>query len=174
MVSLNSGKLFGLLVSANVILLVLLGSMLIQIGNSAQNPLKLPFFDSNGGVPIEQPSPIDHIKEEQIHVYENRIIIDLQGAHWSSFANTNSMDPLIDETSNGIEITPTSYDQVQVGDVVSYESRLVDGIVIHRVVEIGEDERGRYYILKGDNNDEEDPERVRFEQIKGVLVGILY
>ena len=46
--------------------------------------------------------------------------------------------------------------------------------VIHRIAEISNDEQGWYAIVKGDNNEAPDPERVRFEQIKKVLVGVLY
>ena len=33
---------------------------------------------------------------------------------------------------------------------------------------------GIYFILKGDNNPEQDPGRVRFKQIKRVLIGVIY
>jgi len=125
------------------------------------------------GKASERLSPGDHIKEDQIKVYKDKIELDLQNAVWSKFVNTNSMDPFLDENSNGIEIVPTSTDQIKVGDVISYESR-TGGIVIHRVINIDEDNNGTFYTVKGDNNPLQDPERVRFTQIKGILVGILY
>jgi len=120
----------------------------------------------------ERNSPKDRVKEKQIHVYDDKIVIDLKGASWSSFVDTNSMDPMFDLGSNGIEVIPESPYDVKVGDVISYE---YDGNVIaHRVVKVGADEQGLYYITKGDNNIIKDPVKVRFEQVKGVLVGLIY
>ncbi|MFH1589043.1 MAG: hypothetical protein ABIB43_00555, partial [archaeon] len=131
------------------------------------NPLS---FDSSP----ERDSPSDWIKENQIEVYSDRIIIDLKNAEWATFTNTNSMDPIFDETSNAIEIVPESEDEINVGDIVSYESEFADGTIIHRVVYKGQDELGTYFVMKGDNNPSSDPGRVRFEQIRRVLVAIIY
>ena len=68
----------------------------------------------------ERPSPQDWIKENQIKVYNNEIIIDLKGATWSSFTDTNSMDPLLDEFANGIEIHPNSPEEILIGDIIAY------------------------------------------------------
>ncbi len=123
---------------------------------------------------LELASPQDWIKEDQIHVYSDRIIIDLKDAEWATFTDTNSMDPIIDKGSNAIEIIPKSENDIEVGDIVSYKSEYADGTIIHRVIEKGKDENGVYFILKGDNNSANDPGKVRFDQIKRVLVGILY
>jgi len=119
-------------------------------------------------------SPSDHIKEDQIHVYEDYIVIDIKNASWSSFADTKSMDPVIDSGANGIEIKPKTTDDIKVGDIISYKAKFTDGLVVHRVIKTGFDEYGWYAIVKGDNNNIEDPEKVRFEQINGVLVAIIY
>lgn len=134
-----------------------------------------PFIDNLLGKNAEDvPSPQDWIKEEQIKVYNSKIVIELKDAEWASFTDTNSMDPLIDSTANAIEIVPNSAREIDVGDVISYESRYTDGIIIHRVVKKDKDENGTYFILKGDNNPYEDPEKVRFEQIQRVLVAVIY
>ncbi len=119
-------------------------------------------------------SPSDWIKEEQIHVYKDRIILDIEDAVWSTFADTNSMDPFLDAGSNGLEIRPEYAEQIMVGDVISYRSDYAPGIVIHRVTDKGQDEDGIFYRVKGDNNALRDPGKIRFNQIEGVLVGILY
>ncbi|MFH1317168.1 MAG: hypothetical protein ABII01_06615 [Candidatus Woesearchaeota archaeon] len=121
----------------------------------------------------EQPSPYDWIKEEQIEVYPDKIIIHLENPEWATFSNTNSMDPVIDYGTHAIEIVPESRFDIHVGDIASYENQDND-IIIHRVVEIGEDDSGWFAIMKGDNSNIEDPEKVRFEQIKRVLVMIIY
>jgi hypothetical protein len=118
--------------------------------------------------------PKDRIKESQIKVFSDRIIIEIKDPQWAKFANTNSMVPFLDEGANAIQIIPKSEIDLQVGDIISYKSSYVTGIVIHRIIEIGHDEKGIYFIAKGDNNLSNDPEKIRFEQIERVLVGIIY
>lgn len=120
----------------------------------------------------ERYSPKDRISEQQIHVYDDKIVIDAKNPSWSSFVDTNSMDPLIDKGANGIELKPSSPYDIKVGDVISYEYK--GSIIIHRVVKIEKDDKGIYFITKGDNNIAKDPAKVRFEQVRGVLVGVLY
>ena len=120
----------------------------------------------------EVPSPSNRVEENQIHVYPNQIILDIDHASWARFTNTNSMDPFIDENSHAIEIMPTYPLQIQVGDIIAYQ--LGNTVVIHRVIERGIDSIGTYYIVKGDNNVLQDPIPVRFEQVRGVVVAIIY
>ena len=120
----------------------------------------------------EQPSPSDWIKTRQITVYDDRIVIEIQNATYAEFADTNSMDPVLDKGTNGIEIVPNSADEIQIGDIIAYKSKY--GTIIHRVVDKGTDEEGVYFITKGDNNKEADPGKVRFEQVERVLVALIY
>lgn len=122
----------------------------------------------------ELPSPFDRIKESQIHVLNNRVIIDIEDPEWAAFTDTNSMDPVFDYGTNAIEIVPKSHDEIHVGDIVSYRSDYADGVIIHRVIKIDEDQDGWYAILKGDNNDKQDPGKVRFDQIERILVAVIY
>ncbi|MDP3733709.1 MAG: hypothetical protein Q8R37_00625 [Nanoarchaeota archaeon] len=120
----------------------------------------------------EQLSPSDWIKEEQIKVYDSRVILDIENANWSQFTNTNSMDPFLDEDANAIEIVPKDPLDIHVGDIISYHT--VFGVLIHRVIETGEDDQGIYYLVQGDNNSFRDPFKIRFEDVEGVLVAIIY
>ena len=122
----------------------------------------------------EKLSPYDRIRESQIHVLNNRVVIDIEDPEWASFTDTNSMDPLFDYGSNAIEIVPKSSEELHVGDIVSYRSEYADGVIIHRIIKIAEDEKGWYAILNGDNNDTQDPGKIRFSQIERVLVAIIY
>ncbi len=122
----------------------------------------------------ERPSPFTRIGEEQIKVYSDRVVIYLKNPEWATFTNTNSMDPVLDDGAYAIQVVPKSEDEIHVGDIVSYNSSLVDGIIIHRVISIGNDEKGTYYIVKGDNNPSPDPERVRFSQITRLVVVVVY
>jgi signal peptidase I len=122
----------------------------------------------------EKASPQDWISEDNIHVYDDRVVIDIKNPQWSTFTDTNSMDPVIDYGANAIQIVPKTYSSIQAGDIVSYESDYVDGIIIHRVIQTGFDNDGWYAIMKGDNNPYPDPGKVRFDQIRRIVVAIIY
>jgi len=173
--------------TALFVLIFLLGavsvSLIYEVGNLSSrqaidvitNPIDAitdTFSTIKNGQSLEQNSPGDHISENQIKVYSDRIELDIQDAVWSTFTDTNSMDPFLDEGANGIEITPQSEDDIQVGDIISYQ--LDESIIIHRVINISEDKNGTFYTVKGDNNPYQDPDKVRFSQILGILVGIIY
>jgi len=123
---------------------------------------------------VEQYSPYDWIKEDQILVYPSHVEVRVKNTAWSKFKDTNSMDPVFDLNSNGILITPKKINDIHVGDIISYISTYNSQRIVHRVIEIGTDEQGVYFIAKGDNNLYNDPGRIRFEQIKAVTIGILY
>ena len=135
-----------------------------------QNPINKAIYKLMTG---EKLSPADHIKEDQIRIEDDQVIITIRNAKIARFADTNSMDPLLDEESNAIQIVPNSPDQIYVGDIISYTSKNGD-IIIHRVVKIDEDEEGMFYITQGDNNSSPDNEKIRFWQVRFITVGIIY
>lgn len=120
----------------------------------------------------ERISPGDHISEDSIHVYKDHIYIDIKDAGWGTFLDTNSMDPVLDYGHNSIEIKPESFRDIGIGDIIVYEHE--NGYIIHRVVATGFDNEGWYCTAKGDNNYSEDPWKIRFNQIEGIVVGIFY
>jgi hypothetical protein len=135
----------------------------------------LPEIDDSYGN-REKASPSDRLKQSDVHVTNSRVVIDaVPGRVFESavFTNTNSMDPLIDDGSQALQIVPLSESEIKVGDIISYDSGKY-GIIIHRVINIGKDGDGWYAIVKGDNNPAPDPFKVRFNQIRRVLVGVLY
>jgi hypothetical protein len=123
-------------------------------------------------VSAERMSPYDHIKESQVHVYSDKIVIDLEDAFWARFSDTNSMDPIIDKNTNSIEIKPLSEKDIYVGDIISY--KFGNELIIHRIVFIGEDSEGWFALTKGDNLSEIDPLKIRFDMIQGIVVGVIY
>ncbi len=120
----------------------------------------------------ERDSPGDYIKEWQIHIYPDKVVIDVQRPILAAFADTNSMDPVFDAQHNAIEIVPQRTSDIQVGDIVSYKTDY--GNIIHRVKEIGQDEDGWYAIFKGDNNPVPDPGRIRFHQLQRKAIAFIY
>lgn len=122
----------------------------------------------------EKPSPQNWIKMNQIKVYDNQVILEIKNPEWAMFTDTNSMDPVLDSESNAIEIIPKSESDIEVGDIVAYQSKYKEGTVTHRVIEKNTDKEGTYFKIKGDNNQDADPGKIRFEQIKRVVVAVIY
>jgi hypothetical protein len=122
----------------------------------------------------DKPSPSKWIPDSAVDLTQDQVIINLEDARWARFSDTKSMDPVIDSNSIGIEIEPKNKEDIHVGDVVSYFSPLVNATIIHRVIEVGEDNEGWYARFKGDNNNLEDPGLVRWPQIRRVLVAVIY
>ncbi|MBI2147231.1 hypothetical protein HYU19_02010 [Candidatus Woesearchaeota archaeon] len=147
----------------------------IAIGQNSEYPSALPsafsalFFRNH-----EQQSPANRIAEENISVFPEQVVITLGRASWASYEDTNSMDPVLDDGAHGIEIPPASGESLKVGDIISFSTPLADGLVVHRIIETGRDEQGWYARTRGDNNPAADPIRVRFEDIHGVLVAVIY
>ena len=122
----------------------------------------------------EKQSPADRIQDSDINVFANSVRIDIKNAKWRKFIDSNSMDPLIDEGTTTIEIKPKNADEIEVGDIIAYKVEGYDYAFVHRVIEIGNDEMGIYFVTKGDNYSMEDQEKVRFSDVEGIVVGILY
>lgn len=153
-------KLGGFLI---LVIGVLIGLISTQLMTAVQYPL--------GNAP-ERISPRDHITEDSIEVYNDRVVIRIDNAKWATFADTNSMDPVFDRGNNAIQIVPQSPDQIEVGDIITYRSG--ERLIIHRVVEKGIDGSGWYFIVQGDNNPTPDPDKVRFEDITRLVVAVVY
>jgi len=132
------------------------------------NTLENPFGYSVSSV-VKAPS--DFIKESQISITKDKIIINVADASLSAYAPTGSMVPLFDEGANGIRVVPKSEDEISVGDIVTYQKDSI--LIVHRVVQKGEDTEGTYFITQGDSNDYAD-EKIRFSDIKYKTIGILY
>ncbi len=117
--------------------------------------------------------PLDRINEQQIRVLQDKIEILVPNAQWATLSDTHSMEPLLFKGANALQIVPHNSSDIHVGDIVSYEEPSV-GVIIHRVTAIGTDEQGWFAILKGDNNPNPDNEKVRFSQVRKVLIGVIY
>ncbi len=142
----------------------------------------LSFLQANNEIPLgfnifgnanvtNASAPGDWIKLSQIKVTGDEIIIKVNNASLSSYAPTGSMKPVLDSNSNGIRAVPKSPEEINVGDIVTFE---YDGEnIVHRVVEKGADAGGAWFITKGDNNGVSDG-KIRFSEIKYVTIGVLY
>lgn len=120
----------------------------------------------------EVDSPSDFLKDDDILILNSNVILNVKNAFLTKFADTNSMDPVLDENSNGIEVPYTEDMVLNVGDIISFD---YDGLTrIHRIVSIQKDDEGVYYLTQGDNAKNIDALKVRSSQIKGKLIGVIY
>lgn len=116
-------------------------------------------------------TPSDFVKENQIEVYADKVVIKVKNAGIGRYAPTGSMEPVLDENSNGIRIIPESEEQINIGDIITFEKN--NELIIHRVIEKGIDKNGTYFITKGDNNDITDG-KIRFNEIKYLTIGVIW
>lgn len=153
------------------ITLVLVAILAVLLGVTAGSFIESSIMNKDITAPL---TSSDHVSEDQIKVYGDSAAISLsdKNLRWSRYANTNSMLPLLDEGYNGLEFVPTSEDEIHIGDVISFNYN--DKNYVHRVIEIGNDVNGWYAITKGDSNDFIDEGKRRFEDVKGVLIGVIF
>ena len=131
--------------------------------------LEVPF--ATGLVSFDASSPSNLVMEDDIIVFEDYIILRIANATLSNYADSGSMRPVLDRGANGIRVVPRNSDQIEVGDIVSF--RFGDSLIVHRVVEKGMDGNGVYFITQGDNNIFSD-DKIRFEDIEYVTVGVIW
>jgi hypothetical protein len=151
---------------AAIIVLVSMLSVVLVVG-SVSVIKEYPLSGSS-----DKPMPSDRISYDGIHAAKDSVSIDIENPVIVAVANTGSMLPTFNENSNLIEIVPKSEKEIHVGDIVSYQRG--SDIIVHRIIEIGNDDNGWYAVFKGDNNPAQDPDKVRFEQIRRLVVGIVY
>ena len=129
----------------------------------------IPSFTGFSTLELDPPS--NHVDEENIIIMNDRIILKIPNVTLSNYKDTGSMGPFLNGDANGIRIVPSSEEDVDVGDIVSY--RVGDFLVVHRVVEKGNDDDGVYFIVQGDTNLISDG-KIRFSDIEYVTVGIIW
>ncbi len=160
----------GLMIIIMILTVILLGIVsFLWIDSEVENPFTT--FSTFGNSLTEKSSPANWIKENQILIYDDRIVILVANATLSRYSDTNSMDPNIDFNANGIEIKPGSPSQIHVGDIISFEQG--GELIVHRVIKIGMDEQGWFCVTKGDNALQDDG-KIRFTQINSITIAIIY
>lgn len=119
----------------------------------------------------EKISPSDMIKENQIKIYDDKVVIYVDNPQWASYIDTNSMDPVLDSGANGLEMVPQSPNDVNIGDIATYSYK--DDLVVHRVIDKKFENDSYWYLFKGDNNSTSDG-WIEFNDIKYVTWGVIY
>lgn len=138
--------------------------MVYGLENPFSNFTSLNLLSSND-------APSDFIKENQIETYSDKIVINIQDASISEYSPSGSMKPVLDENSNGIRIKPKSEQDINIGDIITFKQDNL--LIVHRVIEKGNDKEGIYFIMKGDNNTLTDG-KIRFKDIKYKTIGVIW
>lgn len=140
--------------------------------NFVMNWLRKYYLKKSG---LERISPNDWVNYSQI-AYDKRtklLTIKLEPTiKIFSIADTNSMDGLLDIGHNVIATNHFDKSKLAVGDIVVYQVYTTK--IVHRIVEIKEDAKGRIYRCRGDNNVATDPYYLRDENVKWLVLGVLY
>ena len=121
---------------------IALGILLFIAGMVSANAFSL------GGVAY----PSDVIKEEQIKVYSDRVVIEQEGVMFAPVADSYSMGDLLPPNSHTLEIKVENYSDVNIGDIISFYEPSVNKIIMHKIIEIYSDNNGWYCKTKGINN----------------------
>jgi len=82
---------------------------------------------------------------------------------------SGSMRPSFD-AGDIVIISEVPIEEIQIGDIIQYKIENSSIPVIHRVFEIQEEDNVKFFITKGDDNDEPDSNPVYAEQIMGKAV----
>jgi signal peptidase I len=116
-------------------------------------------------------APNETINRAQIELYLDKVVINIENAGIGRYAATGSMLPTLNENTKGIRIVPKNEEEIRIGDIVTFEK---DGeLIIHRVMEKGEDEQGIYFVTRGDNAAFSDGE-IRFKDIRYKTIALIY
>ena len=84
---------------------------------------------------------------------------------------TGSMLPVFGEGHNVVYIKVNPL-QISTGDIISFQYG--NRTYIHRVLYRGYDKYGWYYITKGDNLPVDDGIKIRYDDVEGKVILILY
>ncbi len=124
------------------------------------------------GGTIDRDNPSDFITADEIHLYNDKLVIEKEGLKYAAVEDTKSMEPLLSSNSHTIETKP-DIEKLGKGDIISFYDASTGKTIVHSIVEISVDEQGWFARTKGYNTDFTDEWKVRFGDIKGVVVGVL-
>ncbi len=158
------GLFIGLLISS--ILFLQFNKNITGKAISDLQDYKVDFYES-----FQKKSPGDWIKDNQILVNPEYIKININNSLIGIYTDSKSMSPLLTNYSNTIQIIPNNPNEISIGDIIVFKKD--NRLITHRVIEIGQDDKGYWFITQGDNSFEPD-DKIRFKDINSVVVGILF
>lgn len=121
--------------------------------------------------------PAQHTFIDSVATGDGYVTLEFNNTDRDFFYTTSvgtSMYPSMWTDSFQIYMYLQSTDELEIGDVIAYTISGTNKGIVHRIVDISEDEQGFYVITKGDNNLFKDDWRIRDFEIQGVLIGVTY
>ena len=111
--------------------------------------------------------------KKEIAIYALIIIVGLMAAQHMNVVVSGSMEPVlyrgdivIIEKTNFLGTNEFNPNDAKVGDIVVYDAKWYPNPVIHRIINETYINGTKYFIIKGDNNDAQDPYPVSPSQIR--------
>lgn len=149
---------------------VIVGALFFILGFGAA--LFAPGVESRLAFQGVEPAGSQQISFERIKVFHDRVLIDEPGIKYAQ-VKSGSMAPLIVRGSTVLEKEVDSPFDIQLGDIISFYEPSLDDVVLHQVIEIIHTDGEVFFGTKGTANPYADAWVVPFENIKGVLVGVI-
>lgn len=121
--------------------------------------------------------PADYIKLEDLYV-TNKSFCIMDDFDYSTVSATGSMRSTISDNSILIEDPNFRWQDLRVGDIVSFETHKnnTNSNIVHRIIGMGYDKEKNkpFFVTKGDNVVSNDGISVYPEDITYLIVGVLY
>lgn len=114
-------------------------------------------------------SPHSTLEAGRALLMANTIASQIPGAKVFTVLPTGSMRPMFDEKAF-VVVEPADYDDLRIGDIVTYEHPRMRTVIVHRILERTEDG----YWTKGDFNDRPDDVYVTRSNYRMRVFAIIY
>ena len=117
-------------------------------------------------------APSTHIPFESIELYQNELRIKEPNLQYAQ-VRSGSMSPVIPKGATIVEKKPNSPRDILIGDIISFYEPVSRQVVVHQVTDIYARKEGTYYATQGVANLREDPWKVPYTSVQGILVAVL-
>jgi signal peptidase I len=136
---------------------------------SATPAMAYPFDAGRETRETAKAAPSSTLDSRAAFITATSIAAQIKGARVMTVAATGSMRPMFDEKAY-LVVEPASFENLQIGDVVTYVHPKVAGTVVHRIVE----KRGDRFWTKGDFNSHMDSVYVTRENYSMRVCAVVY
>lgn len=119
-------------------------------------------------------APSIRLNFSDIKVYKDRVVFYINNPELINIIGNHSMVPVVDTGHKSVGIIPKDVNDIKLGDIVVFNIKNGKGYMGHRIIKTGYDEKGIYYLTKGDNKKKIDTGKLRFNDIVYVLIMVIY
>ena len=98
------------------------------------------------------------------------LILAVFGTYRPEIVMTGSMKPVLNEGDIILAKKVEPEDPIRMGEIYTYKNPDIFGTITHRCIRMENMDGETVYVFKGDNNEEEDPVRVRRNWIRYRLI----